>query len=249
MIVYFTGTGNSRWCAQRIAEKLDDACTDAFPYLRENLGAELFSERPWVFVAPTYAWQAPRIFADFLRASHLSGSRDAYFVLTCGGETGDAETHLAALCRETGLNFRGLAPVVMPDNYLVLFRTPQPDEARAMVEAARPKVDAAAQRILAGEDFPALRPTAADRLKSGPVNEGMYRFFIKTKAFSVSDACVSCGKCAAGCPMNGIDMKDGRPVWNGRCIHCMACICGCPVSAIEYGRASRGKARYQCPDV
>ena len=91
MIVYFTGTGNSRWCAQRIAEKLDDACTDAFPYLRENLGAELFSERPWVFVAPTYAWQAPRIFADFLRASHLSGSRDAYFVLTCGGETGDAE--------------------------------------------------------------------------------------------------------------------------------------------------------------
>ena len=49
--------------------------------------------------------------------------------------------------------------------------------------------------------------------------------------------------------MNGIGMKDGRPVWNGRCTHCMACICGCPVSAIEYGRASRGKARYQCPDV
>ena len=28
----------------------------------------------------------------------------------------------------------------------------------------------------------------------------------------------------------------------------MACICGCPVSAIEYGRKSQGKPRYQCPE-
>ena len=28
---------------------------------------------------------------------------------------------------------------------------------------------------------------------------------------------------------------------------CMACICGCPAEAIEYGKKSRGKPRYQCP--
>ena len=43
-------------------------------------------------------------------------------------------------------------------------------------------------------------------------------------------------------------MQEGRPVWGNRCTHCMACISGCPARAIEYGSATRGKARYQCPE-
>jgi len=63
-----------------------------------------------------------------------------------------------------------------------------------------------------------------------------------------SAKCASCGKCAENCPMNGIIMKDGKPVWTGACTHCMACLCGCPAEAIEYGRRSVGKVRYQCPE-
>ena len=62
------------------------------------------------------------------------------------------------------------------------------------------------------------------------------------------EKCVGCGKCAAVCVENNIRLRDGRPVWGDRCTHCMACICGCPAGAIEYGRASRGKPRYQCPE-
>ena len=43
-----------------------------------------------------------------------------------------------------------------------------------------------------------------------------------------------------------LEIKDGRPVWNGNCTHCMACICNCPVEAIEYGKKSVGKRRYLC---
>ena len=54
MIVYFTGTGNSRWCAQRIAEKLDDACTDAFPY-RPAVEQTTYKEIPsCVTLSPPY---------------------------------------------------------------------------------------------------------------------------------------------------------------------------------------------------
>lgn len=83
MIVYFTGTGNSRYCAQMLADKLDDEIVDAFHFIRNGIPAELISGRPWIFVAPTYGWQLPRIFVDFIRSGSFLGSKDAYFVMTC----------------------------------------------------------------------------------------------------------------------------------------------------------------------
>ena len=99
-----------------------------------------------------------------------------------------------------------------------------------------------------GEAFPAPRVGLLDRFKTGPVNTIFYRWFVKSGPFTVSDACIGCGKCALSCPVNGIDIVERRPHWNGACTHCMACICGCPVSAIEYGHKSQGKPRYQCPE-
>ena len=73
MIVYFTGTGNSRHCARLLAGLLEDQCVDAFHWIREGIGAELQSEKPWVFVSPTYAWQLPRVFRDFIRSGRFGG--------------------------------------------------------------------------------------------------------------------------------------------------------------------------------
>lgn len=247
MIVYYSGTGNSRYCAQLLARKLNDQAVDVFSYLRDQVAAELSSQTPWVFVSPTYAWQMPRVFAQFIRSGTFSGSKDAYFVLSCGGETGNAVQGAADLCKEKGFSFRGLYPVVMPDNYLVLFPAPTPDESEKAIAAAQPRLEKAAACIAAGEDFPPVKVSALDKLKSGPINEGMYRFFIKTKPFHTTDACVQCGKCAELCPLGNIRLEQGKPVWGDRCTHCMACLCGCPVGAIEYGKSTRGKRRYQCP--
>ena len=90
MIVYFSGTGNSRCAAQLLARQLGDGIFDAGIQIKAGERGQLCSERPWVFVAPTYGWQMPHIFADYLRAAVFSGSRAAYFVLTCGSETGNA---------------------------------------------------------------------------------------------------------------------------------------------------------------
>ena len=247
MIVYFSGTGNSRYCAQLLADRLKDDCRDAVSFIRNGIAAELTSERPWVFVAPTYAWQLPRMFSDFLRSGRFSGSRDAWFVMTCGGDIGNAALSNRELCREKGLRCRGTLPVVMPENYIAMFSVPEQDEARKIIAAARPVLEACAACIREGRDFPAQRPGLLDRLKSGPVNTLFYRFNVRAKPFTVSPACTACGRCERDCPLGNIRIQDGRPVWGDRCTHCMACICGCPAAAIEYGRASRGKPRYQCP--
>ena len=83
-------------------------------------------------------------------------------------------------------------------------------------------------------------------MNSSAVNRLFYPLFVHARKFYVTDACISCGRCASVCPLNNIQMKDGKPVWGSSCTHCMACICRCPKDAIEYGRHSRGLPRYTC---
>ena len=167
--------------------------------------------------------------------------------MTCGGDIGSAPEQNRALCAEKGLHCRGTLPVVMPDNYIVMFTAPSPEESEKIIAAARPTLEQYAACIREGRDFPPLHPGTMDRLKSGLVNTLFYRFQIKTKPFTVSNACISCGKCEAVCPLGNIHLENGRPVWGSRCTHCMACLSSCPTEAIDYGRSTRGKRRYQCP--
>ena len=124
MVVYYTGTGNSRYVAQRFAAALGDDLITANEYIKNDTPAALHSDRPWVFVSPTYGWQIPHIFADFLRRGSFTGSREAYFVMTCGSEIGNAGSCIAALCADIGLSYRGVLEVVMPENYVAMFYVP-----------------------------------------------------------------------------------------------------------------------------
>lgn len=65
----------------------------------------------------------------------------------------------------------------------------------------------------------------------------------------MSDACVGCGQCASKCPLNNIELRNGKPEWGKQCTHCMACISYCPAKAIEYGKRSVGKPRYRFEEL
>ena len=222
---------------------------DAGRFIKEGIAGEFLSEKPWVFVAPVYSWQMPHIFADFIRNAFFSGNGDAYFVLTCGGEIGEAGKYAAALCGEKNFHYRGTLQVVMPENLITLFSAPGVEEAKAIVEKAKPVLKAGAETIRAGEAFPEPKITFLDKLKSGPINLGFNRYFLRSTGYYATDKCISCGRCADRCVLNNIHMVDGKPQWGDTCTQCMACICLCPVEAIEYGKRTKGKVRYRCPEV
>jgi len=247
MIMYFSGTGNSEYAAKRIAAAINDECINLFESLKSGSAPELCSDKPFVTVSPTYGWQIPHILRDWLKKVSFSGSRDMYFVMTCGGEIGNAKKYLKKLCADIGLNYKGCAEIVMPENYVAMFYVPGRDEALNIVNRAEPVIDKIAEAIAAGKPIPDKPAKIADRLKSGIVNTVYYPLCLHADKFIVSEKCISCGKCVKSCVMNNIRLVDGKPVWGDKCTHCMACICLCPKEAIEYGKKSKGKPRYVCP--
>lgn len=249
MILYFSGTGNSKYVARRLSEQLGDELLDLNARIKAGDTGPVQVNGRLVIVTPTYAWRIPRIVREWLLKTELIGAERVWFVMTCGGEIGNADKYNRALCAEKGFVCMGTAEIVMPENYIAMFNAPDIAEAREIIAHTEPSIDSAAELITRGEVFPIPCNNLYDRFMSGPVNPAFYAFCVKAKAFAVSNKCIGCGQCAKRCPMNNIAIRDGKPVWGKACTHCMACICYCPMEAIEYGQKSVGKPRYHIETV
>ena len=244
VILYFSGTGNSRYVAQIIQEATGDPLISINDCIRRGHVPIVQSDEPLVFAAPTYAWRIPRVVEQFINDATFEGNKKAYFVMTCGDDIGNAEHYLKKLCVKNGLQFSGVAEIIMPENYVAMFDVPARPEAERIINAAKPAIQAAARQISSGEWLKPSRIKMLDQLKSRMVNRFFYPFVVHANKFYATPNCIGCGKCAQLCPLNNVRLEQGRPQWGKNCTHCMACICICPVTAIEYGKASQGKPRY-----
>ena len=241
MILYFTGTGNSRIIAEKLGELLQDETTDVFGAIREGGIHNYTSVKPYVFVCPTYAWDIPRIFRSLLLSSSFGGNSLAYFVMTCGGSIGGPEKGLKRICVEKGLSFRGVKAVVMPENYVAMFSVPGQEESDRIIEKALEDLPELAGNIRSGKELPGGH--IFGRFKTTVMNAPFYSFSVSAKKFRVEPACTGCGSCEKLCPLGNITITNGHPSWGDTCTHCMACISACPEKAIQYGKSSGKRNR------
>ncbi len=246
MIIYFTGTGNSKFVAEAIADRLGDETICSNDYIKNNKKGTFSSRRPWVFVFPVYLSTIAEIFADFIRGSVFSGSKKAYFIGTCASSIGSAPNVAKKICAAKGLDFMGAAKALMPQNYIALFTMTEPEECEKRLSEAIISAKALGTAIEKEQPFKTKFAGGLEYCVISLVEKLYNGHFTKTKKFYATDECVSCGLCAKVCPLNNISLSEGKPKWTGNCIHCMACINRCPKQAIEYGKGSVGKRRYVC---
>lgn len=244
MVLYYSGTGNSKFIAKCIASALEIDCLNLNERIKAGDISSVQTEENVILVTPTYAWRIPHIVSGWLGKAELVGAKRIWFVMDCGSEIGNAAKYNRELAAQKALTYMGTAQIVMQENYIALFPAPDKQEAKAIVENAKPAIRSIIDCIRNGMEFPAPRNDLYDRFMSGAVNPIFYKKIVKADAFTVSDACIGCGKCVQLCPLNNIRLDKDKPVWGSNCTHCMACICYCPKEAIEYGKRSVGKPRY-----
>ncbi len=92
----------------------------------------------------------------------------------------------------------------------------------------------------------------------------IYPWFVRhamsPKPFRYTRECISCGKCAAICPLRNITMSEPsgkstdsserrrkRPVWGTDCAFCLACYHVCPRHAVMCGDKTGTKGQYMNP--
>ena len=248
MIFYFTGTGNTRWAAQLLAE----ATGDELLYIPDeldntNLHYELKDDERLGFCFPTHGWQPPHIVREFIRRSTfiVQHSTYIYALTTCGDNMGYAMRIFEKELRQKGLHTDARFAIVMPEsNVCFSFLHLDTDE------KARQKVDAASQRMTQICQMITERQRDVEELVKGAIPftytyiiGGYYnKHLITDKKFWVDEqACIKCGLCQKLCPVD--DIKGTPPVWlhNERCTNCLACYHHCPAHAIHWGNMKRGQ--------
>ena len=250
VIYYFTGTGNSLAVAKKIAAGLENC--ELLPIASlQGMTGDILPEADRVgIVCPVYFSGLPVMVAEFAGRLDLSLSTYTFSVVTMGGSGGASALRQLSdiLAKRPGHGLDAGFAVRMPGNYILMYGSP--------AGRRRERILAAADRKLAkiGEAMKKGDKQVPPLLFAGLVHRLMYPRFAagvhgKDRAFTVSDACTSCGICKAICPSGNIELVDGRPVWKHHCELCCGCIQLCPTQAIQAGKKTVGRARYHNPEI
>jgi ferredoxin/flavodoxin len=253
MIFYFTGTGNSLYAANHIAEAQGERLVSIARLMSRKEDAyhfEMGEKELLGFAFPVFAWGPPKMVLDFISKLDVSGKPYVFSLSTCGNDEGRTTRIMRKALAARGLNLDSAFSLQMPNNSIVGFDVDPKEVEGEKLKAAELMLSEINKVISKRQTNINLTiPGRFPALKSALVNTLFNRFALSTRHFSADDKCNGCGVCEKVCPVQTIRLDGGRPAWGKECTQCLACINRCPSHAIQYGKGTAQKGRYHHPDL
>ena len=233
--IYFSGTGNTKHCAEYLLQRLDvNAALYSVEY--DNAVKAITNSNEIVFAYPVYYSNLPKIVRDFIiNNSNVWQGKRIFVIATIGLFSGDGAGCSARLFKKYGAEILGGVHIKMPDCIGdVKLLKKSFDENCKIVEKANKRLDKVTNKILSGK-YPKNGLSLACRL-SGLLGQRLY-FRNKTKNYynkiKINDTqCIACGLCVSVCPMKNIELNVSKIIFKDKCTMCYRCFSNCPKQAI-----------------
>ena len=250
VIYYFTGTGNSLKVAKDLAEQLDS--TELIP-IAKSVGRDSVSasaDRIGI-VCPVYMWGLPLIVQDFTKKLMVDTHSYLFGIVTYGGFPAATLKQLNRLLNQRGLSLSAGYGIHMPGNYTPMYGAFPEEKQEKLFSRGKKRLESIAEIIRAGK---VVRIESSFFLANLLFSNLIYRvcspkITYMDKGFWVNEKCDGCAVCAKVCPVDNIEMKEGKPEWQHHCQQCLACLHWCPLEAVEYGKKTPGRKRYRHPEI
>lgn len=245
MILYFSATGNCKYVAARLASALEQKAVSIIDCIQR--GDYSFTDDLIGIIAPTYFWGLPSIVKEFLEKAEFH--TDYLFFLSTYGTTPGASDSIARKAIR-GRSIDAFYSVRTVDTWTPIFDLSTPKKAAAFTRTTEAEIDEVIHRISKRHTNRHMSPRTPAFLAewfAQPLYNGKMR---RTERFCVEEGCIGCGLCAKKCPVQAIEMREGKPVWvKEKCALCLGCLHRCPRFSIQYGRNTKKHGQYTNPNV
>ncbi len=256
MLYYFSGTGNSKFVAQKLSKLLNEQLAEAGEVLQhEAFDCTLRHGERLGFVFPTYSWGPAPVILNLLAKLNLHKANPntyCFMVTTCGDDVGLSANIFKKALTDKGIDLKAAFSVQMPNNYINLPGFDVDSDAVRMrkLSEAPARIEFIARHIARHETIIDVVPGKFAWFKSRIIRPLFLHVAVNDKKFVVkSNLCTHCGACIKNCPLHNISFNHAQePSWHGNCTMCLSCLHRCPTHAIQYGNATQHKGRYRFPE-
>jgi len=258
MIIYFSGTGNSHFVANYLAEKTNEvsinvadinACNFESGWISSNFNLSPGERLGIVF--PIHSWGPPKFLLDIIDNITLNFREKpfCYAIATCGKNAGNAMKVIDKHLLSKGLKLDNAYTLVMPNNYIIFGDIYPKEKQERLLNQAKIEIEKISLEIYERQSgIFRIEKGTLPFILTGVFNKAFNSAPNRAAKFYHTDACTGCGTCEKVCPCHNI-IVDKNPTWGSNCSQCLACIHHCPERAIEYGKSTVNKGRYTNPDI
>lgn len=233
--VYFSGTGNTKYCMDYLLKQYDKN-VPIYSIEDKKIVEKIKASNKIVFGYPIQFSNIPKIVRDFiLNNKNLWRNKQIFIVATMGLFSGDGAGVAARLFKKNNAIIIGGLHLKMPDSVCdIKILNKSDEENKLIIENSKKKITKIINKLKNGGE-------SNEGLGIGPQIMGLLGqrlwFFHKTSKYSSQlkinkNLCIGCSLCAKKCPMKNIDIVDKKAFSSNKCTMCYRCVNSCPQKAI-----------------